>query len=182
MRSDGDVVMVGPMTQATMSAISIPVYQRYLKSAVIILDKAATDAAARKIEEKTLLRDRLYPDMLPCYLQFFIAGDHAKGSISRLSGVEAPKFADGEPESFAAIKDRLQQTIAFIESVATSAVDGSEDKEITIPLRSGPLHMKGLSYLSGYAMPNFMFHLTTAYAILRKNGVPLGKADFMGGV
>jgi hypothetical protein len=169
------------MTQTTMHAISAPIFVRYLKSAIHILDKAAADAAARKVDEKTLLRDRLYPDMLPCWLQFFIAGDHAKGAIGRLSGVEAPKFADGEPENFAAIKSRLEQVIAFIESVSPDAVNGSEDKEITISYPGQTIHFKGLPYLTGYAVPNFMFHLTTAYGILRKNGVPLGKGDFLGG-
>lgn len=169
------------MTHATMHAISAPIYLRYLTSAIHILGKAADDAGARKIQESTLLRDRLYPDMLPCYLQFFIAGDHAKGSIARLSGVEAPKFADGEPERIAVIQDRLRQVKAFIESVSPDAVNGTEDKEITITIPGTTLHMLGLPYLTGYAMPNFMFHLTTGYAVLRKNGVPLGKGDFLAG-
>jgi hypothetical protein len=169
------------MTQTTMHAISAPIYLRYLTSAVHILGKAAEDAKARKIAESTLLRDRLYPDMLPCYLQFFIAGDHAKGSIARLAGLEAPKFADGEPESFAVIQDRLTQVKAFIESVSADAVNGTEEKEIAITIPGSTLHMKGLPYLTGYAMPNFMFHLTTGYGILRKNGVPLGKGDFLRG-
>jgi uncharacterized protein len=169
------------MTQTTMHAISAPIFVRYRKSAIHILDKAAADAAARKIDEKTLLRDRLYPDMLPCWLQFFIAGDHAKGAIGRLSGVDAPKFADHEPESFAAIKSRLEQVIAFVESVAPDAVNGSEDREVSVSIPGQTIHFEGLPYLTGYAMPNFMFHLTTAYGILRKNGVPLGKGDFLGG-
>jgi hypothetical protein len=169
------------MTHATLHALSAPIFLRYLKNAIHILDKASADAAARKIDEKTLLRDRLYPDMLPCWLQFHIAGDHAKGAMARLAGIDAPKFPDAEPENLAAIKARLEQVIAFVESVAPDAVNGNEDKEVSITVPSQTIHFKALPYLTGYAIPNFMFHLSTGYGILRKNGVPLGKSDFLRG-
>ena len=102
----------------TMYAASVPVFVRQLKNACSWLDKAAAWATERKVSQTTLLRDRLAPDMLPLYTQFFIAADHAKGCVARLSGVEAPKFEDGEPADFAAIKDRLTKTLAFIESVS----------------------------------------------------------------
>lgn len=165
----------------TMYSASVPVFVRQLKNASSWLDKAAAWATERKVSQTTLLRDRLAPDMLPLYLQFFIAADHAKGCVARLSGVEAPKFADGEPENFEAIKDRLQKTLAFIESVSADKIDGTEDKAVVVTYPGAELKFDGLSYLTSYAMPNFMFHGTTAYAILRHNGVPLGKQDFLAG-
>lgn len=165
----------------TMYSASVPTFVRQLKNASSWLDKAAAWATERKISQTTLLRDRLAPDMLPLYLQFFIAADHAKGCVARLSGVEAPKFEDGEPADFAAIKDRLHKTLAFVESVAADQIEGTEDKAVVVTYPGAELKFDGYGYLTTYAMPNFMFHATTAYAILRHNGVPLGKQDFLVG-
>lgn len=165
----------------SMYAATVPVYLRLLNNAVHWLDKAAENAAERKIDQKTLIRDRLAPDMLPLYRQFFIAADHAKNSIARLSGVAAPPFADDEPADFAAIQQRLNDTIAYLKTVPADAVNGTEEKTITITVPGREMQFPGLAYATMYALPNFMFHATTAYAILRHNGVPVGKTDFLAG-
>ena len=164
----------------TMYAASVPVFVRQLKNASSWLDKAAAWATERKVSQTTLLRDRLAPDMLPLYTQFFIAADHAKGCVARLSGVEAPKFAEGEPENFEAVKERLTKILEFIESVSADTIDGTEDKAVVVTYPGAELKFDGLSYLMSYAMPNFMFHATTAYDILRVKGAPVGKRDYIG--
>ena len=166
----------------SMYAASVPTYIRQLKNASSWLDKAATNAADRKIDQVTLVRARLAPDMLPLYRQFFIATDHAKNSIARLSGLEAPKMADDEPADLASIQKRLAETAAWLEGVAAEKVNGTEEKLVKVPIGGGnEREFAGLAYLTTFAMPNFMFHSSMAYAILRHNGVPVGKLDFLAG-
>jgi len=141
--------------------------------------KAWLDKAAAEKSEAELLEARLAPDMRPLPAQFQMASDSAKGAIARLSGVEAPKMEDKEA-SFAELKERCDRTIAFIESVDAAALAGSEDKEIELRFPNGMgYRFGGRAYLTGFALPNFFFHVTTAYAILRAAGVSVGKPDFL---
>jgi hypothetical protein len=124
---------------------------------------------------------RLAPDMLPLARQILIACDAPKLGIARISGIEAPKFEDNEV-TFADLKARIQKTLDYLESVPAKAIDGTEDKEITFPVgREKTLTMKAQAYLTTWVLPNFFFHVTTAYAILRHNGVDLGKSDYLAG-
>lgn len=163
----------------TMHSASAPIFTAMLKNLSVWLDKAETHAQAKKFEPSVYLGTRLAIDMLPFTTQIQIACDTAKFAIARLGGVDAPKFDDTEA-SLADLRQRVQATIEFINSVPAAKVDGSEDKDVTIPRRSGPITMKGESYLKHYALPNFFFHVTTAYALLRHNGVELGKMDYLG--
>jgi hypothetical protein len=163
----------------TMSSASTPIFVRMLGNLLTWLDKAEAHAQARKFAPTVYLSARLAPDMLPFTAQIQIACDGAKLGAARLAGVEAPKFDDTEA-SFAELRERVRATIAFIESVPAAQLDGTEDKEITIPRRAGPMVMKGEPFLKQFVLPNFFFHLTTTYALLRHNGVELGKADFLG--
>jgi uncharacterized protein len=163
----------------TMHSASAPIFVAMLKNLVTWLDKAEAHAAAKKFEPKVYLAARLAPDMLPFVTQIQIACDGAKFAMARLAGVDAPKFDDTEA-SLADLRERVRATIEFIESVPADKIDGSEAKEITIPRRAGPVVMKGEAYLKHFALPNFFFHVTTAYALLRHNGVELGKTDYLG--
>ena len=145
-----------------------------------ILDKAAASAEARKFDPAILLNARLAPDMFTFTRQVQIACDFGKFMMARLSGTESPKFEDNEA-SFADLKARIAKTLEFVRSVPESAFAGAEDRDITVNAGPRKIDFKGLPYLVGYALPNFYFHLTTAYAILRHNGVELGKQDFIGG-
>jgi hypothetical protein len=152
---------------------------RGLNNLDAILDKAAASAEARKIDPSVLLNSRLAPDMFPLVRQVQIACDFAKGPIARLSGTENPKFEDVETD-IPALKARIARTLEFVRSIPESALDGAEDRDITIQAGSQTLQFKGLPYLVGFALPNFYFHLSMAYAILRHNGVDIGKRDFIG--
>jgi hypothetical protein len=163
----------------SMYQASVPVFIRMLGNLSAILDKAAAHAEAKKIDPSFLIRDRLAPDMLPFSFQIQTATDHAKGCTARLAGIEAPKFEDTET-TFAELKERIAKTLAFVQSVTPAQIDGSEQRPITLNLRRGELKLDGQSYLLHFALPNFYFHITTAYAILRHNGVDLGKLDFIG--
>ena len=145
-----------------------------------ILDKAAASAEARKFDPAILLNARLAPDMFTFTRQIQIACDFGKGMIARLAGVENPKFEDNEA-SIADLKARIAKTLEFVRSVPEAAFAGAEDRDITIQAGSQTFEFKGLAYLVGFAIPNFNFHLTTAYAILRHNGVEIGKRDYIGG-
>lgn len=164
----------------SMYQASIPVFLRMLGNLSAILDKAAAHAEAKKIDPAVLIKDRLAPDMLPFSFQVQTATDAAKGCAARLAGIEAPSFADTEA-TFPELKERIAKTIAFLQSVNAAQIDGSEERSITLKLRAGEFQFQGQGYLLHFALPNFFFHLTTAYAILRHNGVELGKADFLGG-
>jgi len=150
-----------------------------LASLSAILDKAAVHAAARKIEPSVLLNTRLTPDMFPLVRQVQLAADFAKGAAGRLAGVELPKFPD-EETSFAELTARIAKTVDFIETLKPAQIDGSESREITIPIGGQPYKFSGQNYLIGFALPNFYFHHTTAYAILRQCGVEIGKRDYLG--
>ncbi|MDE2095138.1 MAG: DUF1993 domain-containing protein [Burkholderiales bacterium] len=163
----------------TMHSASVPVFVRMLGNLGTWLDKAEAHAQAKKFDPAVYLGARLAPDMLPFTKQIQIACDGAKFGVSRLAGVEAPKFDDNEA-NIAELRERVRATVAFIQSVPASKIDGTEDKDVTIPRRDGPMTLKGEFYLKHYVMPNFYFHLTTAYALLRHNGVDLGKADYLG--
>ena len=163
----------------SMYSASVPVFNRLLGHLAAWLDKAEAHAEAKKFDTSVYLAARLAPDMLPFTKQIQIACDAAKFGVARLAGVEAPKFEDNEA-SFADLRERIRKTVAFVNSVPASAIDGSEDRDITVPRRDGNIVLKGEFYLKHYVQPNFYFHVTTAYALLRHNGVPLGKGDFLG--
>ena len=164
----------------SMSQASIPVLARVLGNLSAILDKAVADAEARKIDPAVFLNARLAPDMHPLVRQVQIVSDAAKGCVARLAGVETPSFPDTET-SFPELKERLAKTIAFVQSIPAGQIDGSEAKAIKLTFPGGEFAFTGQDYLFNFAMPNVYFHTTTAYAILRHNGVPIGKRDFLGG-
>jgi hypothetical protein len=165
----------------SMYSASVPVFQHMLRNLSHILDKAEAHAEARKIDPAALSQARLFPDMLPFTRQVLIACDAAKNGVARISGVEAPKFDDKET-TFAELKARIQKTLDYLASVPAGAVDGTEDKDITFPVgRDATRTMKAEAYLKTWALANFFFHITTAYAILRTNGVELGKSDYLVG-
>ena len=169
------------MSTITMYEASIPVLIRMLKNLSSILDKAASHAEAKKIDATIFVNARLAPDMYPLSRQIQIATDMAKGCAARLAGIEVPRYEDTEA-TFTELQARIAKTIAFIESVTAEQVNGSEEKMITIPTHSKELNFLGQTYLLNFVMPNFYFHMTTAYAILRHNGVDIGKMDFVGNV
>ena len=156
----------------SMYQAGIPVIVRYLTNLSTILDKAAAHCAARKIDPSVLINFRLSPDMLPFARQIQIATDIVKGGASRLAGAEVPSYAD--------LKARIAKTIAHLKSFSAAQVDGSEGKDIV--LKFGPTEHKfnGQDYLTGFVLPNFYFHISMAYAILRHCGVEIGKKDFLG--
>jgi uncharacterized protein len=163
-----------------MHAASVPVFVRMLKNLSSWLDKAEAHAQARKFDPAVLLGMRLAPDMLPLTSQVQIACDAAKFFAARIGGVEAPKFADDET-TLAQLRERVQKTIDYLRSVPAERIDGTEAKDVQIPRREGPLPTTGENYLRHFALPNFFFHVTTTYALLRHAGVELGKADYLSG-
>ena len=162
-----------------MYQASAPRFVNILKNLSDLLDKAQAHCEAKKIEPAVLTGDRLFPDMFPLTRQVQIACDTAKGAVARLAGVEIPKHEDTE-QTFAELKARIAKTIEFIESVKPAQVDSSDAKEIVMKMRSGEVKLAGLQYLMSFAYPNFYFHATTVYGILRHNGVEIGKRDFLG--
>lgn len=165
----------------SMSSASLPVFKLMLSNLNHILDKAQAHAEAKKFDPSALMQARLAPDMLPFTRQVLIACDAAKNGAARLSGVEAPKFDDTET-SIAELKARIQKTLDYLATVPADKLDGTEDKEITFPVgRDVTRTMKGEAYLKHNVLPNFFFHVTTAYALLRHNGVDIGKADYLMG-
>ena len=163
----------------SMYQASAPRFAAMLRNLSALLDKAAAHCEAKKIEPASLTTFRLFPDMFPLTRQVQIACDTAKGAVARLAGAEIPKHEDTE-QTFADLKNRIAKTVDFIESIKAERIDGTEDKEIVLQMRSGERRFKGMPYLLGFAYPNFYFHITTAYNILRHNGVELGKLDFLG--
>src|ERR1700749_1872430 len=155
----------------SMYKASVPLFQHMLRNLTHILDKGEASAQARKFEPSVLAGSRLAPDMLPFTRQILIACDAAKNGVARISGVEAPKFEDNEA-TFAELKARIQKTLDYLATVPASALDGTENKEITFPIgREATRTMTAEAYLTTWALPNFFFHVTTAYNILRHNGV-----------
>jgi len=163
----------------SMYQASVPVFQRTLTALSAILDKAAAHAAQRKIEPSVLLNTRLFPDMFALVRQVQLAADFAKGTGARLAGIEIPKFADDET-TFDQLKARIAKTVDFLKTLKPAQIDGSEGRDITIPIGGQPRTFKGQPYLLHFALPNFFFHVTTAYDILRQCGVEIGKRDFIG--
>lgn len=163
----------------TMYSASVPVFVRMLGNLTLWLDKAEAHARARKFDPDLFLATRLAPDMLPFTKQIQIACDGAKFGVARLAGIEAPRFEDNEA-TMGELRERIAKTLAFVNSVPAEKIEGSEDRDITVPRRDQPLQLKGEAYLKHFVLPNLYFHLTTAYALLRNGGVELGKADFLG--
>ncbi|NBQ87569.1 MAG: DUF1993 domain-containing protein [Betaproteobacteria bacterium] len=158
---------------------STVVFKRFLANLRKILEKARDHAAAHKIDEAAILGDRLFPDMFPMSRQVQIASDAAKGAVARLAGLEIPSFADTEA-SFDELIARIDKTLAFIDSVPASAFDGAGQRQIVLTFPSRRLEFTGADYLRTWALPNFYFHIATAYGLLRSNGVPVGKMDYLG--
>jgi hypothetical protein len=163
----------------SMYQASAPRFANMLKNLSAILEKAQAHAEAKKIDPEVLLESRLYPDMLPLVRQVQIASDNAKGAVARLAGVEVPKYEDTE-ETIADLRARLARTVDFVESIKPAQIDGSEANDIHLKLGPREVTWKGMQYLLGFALPNFYFHVVTAYDILRHNGVEIGKRDFIG--
>lgn len=163
----------------TMHAASVGVFDQLLKALEGVLAKGEAWAEHRKIDPAVLLAARLAPDMFALTRQVQIATDMTKGCAARLAGVEAPKYEDTEA-SFGQLRARITNTAQFIDSLSIVDIDASTDKPITITVQKNDLHFTGQSYLLHWAMPNIIFHCTAAYAILRHNGVDVGKRDFLG--
>src|ERR1700722_19938699 len=165
-----------------MSQAALPVFEINLNALSAILDKAEAFATAKKVDPAVLLHSRLSPDMFDLTRQIQVATDGARRGAARLAGVEAPKVEDNET-TIAQLKDRIAKTVAYLKTLDRKAIDASADREITFPL--GPEkkgHMKGDDYLNHFVLPNFYFHCTAAYAILRHAGVEVGKRDFLGNI
>jgi uncharacterized protein len=158
---------------------SIPHLTHYLKSLSALLKKAEAHCAAKKIDPNALLNARLFPDMLPLTRQVQIACDFAKGAAARLAGVAVPSYADTEA-SFADLQERIAKTLEFVGSFKKDQYADAATRSVTIKVAGQEMNMPGSDYLSGFVLPNFYFHVTTAYNILRHNGLELGKADYMG--
>lgn len=164
----------------TMYSASAPVFTRVLGSMLAWLDRAEAHAQARSFDPTNYLGLRLAPDMLPFSRQIQIASDGAKGCMSRLAGTEIPKWEDNE-STLDELRARIRRTLDHVQSFSPAQLEGSDSREIAIPMRSGDtLRFDGESFLKYFALPNFYFHATTAYALLRHAGVELGKADFLG--
>ncbi len=164
----------------SLYAASVPVFKQMLKSVDGILAKAEEHAVARKIDPNALLQARLFPDMFPLIRQVQVASDFARGVSARLAGVEVPKFEDNQ-QTFADLHELIAKTLSFIDGVTPEQIDGHEDRVIvTRPGTPKERKFTGQSYLLTYGLPQFFFHVTTAYALLRHNGVEIGKGDYMG--
>lgn len=163
----------------SMYAASVPVFVRTLGSLSAILKKAEESAAQRGFDPAVLVSARLAPDMLPLAKQVQIASDSAKGCAARLAGMEPPAMADTET-TIAELIARADKTVAFLNTLPASQIDGSEGREIILKMRGNEVKFQGQPFLLHFALPNFFFHVTTAYAILRHNGVGLSKSDFLG--
>ena len=165
----------------SMYQASVPRIVNMLTNLDPLLDKALVHIESKKWNETALTQFRLYPDMLPLTRQVQIACDTAKGVVARLAGVEIPAYEDNEV-SFADLKQRIAKTIAFINGFSAAQIDGSEDKDIVTKRGDVETRYKGMQFLLNHAMPNVYFHVTTVYAILRHNGIEIGKRDYLGKV
>ena len=163
----------------SMYQASIPTFIHGLQNLSAILAKAAAYAAAKKIDPSVLIGARLAPDMFPLSRQIQIATDGVKGCAARLAGIDVPSYPDTEI-TFPELQARIAKTIAFLQSVSAEKIDGSEKRAILLKVGGNELKFEGQPYLLGFVIPNFYFHVTTAYAILRHNGVDIGKIDFLG--
>jgi hypothetical protein len=165
---------------SSMHAFSVDVFANALGNLSWLLEKASHNAAQRKFETSVLLAARLAPDMLPLTRQIQIACDLAKNSVSRLAGVEPPRFEDNET-TIEQLRARIARTIDYMKGVPASAFEKAETRDVKVPAGERTLEFKGLEYLQRWAIPNVFFHIVTAYNILRHNGVDLGKRDFING-
>ena len=159
--------------------VSIPAFTLSLTNLAVILDKAVSFAEDKKVDPKALPQTRLIIDMLPLSAQIQIACDTAKGAAARLAGVDIPKHEDTEA-TLGELKARIRKTLEFIRTLRPEQFQGAEAREIVLTLPQNTLKFTGTTYLTNFALPNFFFHVTMAYALLRKNGVALGKRDFLG--
>jgi hypothetical protein len=164
----------------TIHAVALTSMRHMLGTLSHVLTKGEAHCEARKIDPAVMLAARLYPDMLPLLAQVQIASDQCKGAAARLAAVDIPKFEDNE-QTFADCQERIRKTLAFLETLQARQFEGAESREITIPVRDQPRTFSGQDYLLTRALPNIYFHVTTAYAILRHNGVEIGKSDYLGG-
>lgn len=164
----------------SMYSASVPLLKQMLHSLDALLNKAETHVKEKKIDPAAILQARLFPDMFPFIRQVQIASDNAKGIAARLAGVDIPSFPDTE-QSFEELHARIAKTLAFIDTVKPEQIDGSEERDIVV-YKGTPYEMqfKGHSYLVNFGLPNFLFHVTTAYSLLRHNGIEVGKQDFIG--
>ncbi|WP_374383179.1 DUF1993 family protein [Dongia sp.] len=158
---------------------SIPVLVRGLKNLSHLLTKGEAYAAAKGLPASALIEASLAPDMYNLARQVQLASDSAKGCGARLAGIENPSFADTET-TFADLQARIEKTVAFLQSITEAQLDGADTRQVTMKLRSGEKHFVGADYLFNFVLPNFYFHVTTAYDILRHKGVELGKPDYLG--
>ena len=163
----------------SMYQASVPRFVNILGNLSNILDKAQAHVDAKKLDPATLTSYRLFPDMLPMTKQIQIACDTAKGVVARLAGMEIPAYEDNE-QTLADLKARVARTIAFVQTLTPGQIDGTEDKDIVIKRGDKETRYKGMQFLLGHALPNFYFHVTTAYNILRHNGIEIGKRDYLG--
>ena len=162
----------------SMYGASVPAFARQLNALLGLLDKAQAHAEARKFSPDSYLALRMAPDMLPFTKQIQIACDMAKGAVARLAGVEIPKWDDNEA-TLDDLRARIRKTVDFVKSVTAAQIDGSEEREVVLTLRLGEMKFSGQDYLLNWALPNFYFHATTTYAMLRQAGVEVGKRDFL---
>ncbi len=163
----------------SMSSASLPIYTSMLSNLSHLLDKAQAHADAKKFDALALTQFRMAPDMLPFTRQVLIACDAAKNGVARMSGLEAPKFEDNET-TLVELKARIDKTLAWLATVPADKLDGTEDKDITFPVGPDATRtMKGEAFLKHWSLPNFFFHITMAYAMLRHNGVEIGKRDYL---
>ena len=164
----------------TMYTATVPVFRQILGALADVLEKAERHAQDNKIEPAALLQARLFPDMFPLVRQVQIAADFAKGTTARLAGVEVPRYEDNE-QSFSELQQRITKTLGFVDAVLQAEVDAGAQRAITHGTGERARHFpNGEAYVTRFALPNFFFHVTSAYAILRHNGVPIGKKDFIG--
>lgn len=164
----------------SLYAASVPVFKQLLGSLSAVLTIAEAHAEAKKIDPSVFLQARLFPDMFPLVRQVQNAAEHARGGIARLAGVEIPKYENKE-QSFSELQDLIRQALAFLDEFSPEQINGNEDREVV--LRAGTpreKRLRGQDFLLSFAIPQFFFHVTTTYAILRSNGVEVGKKDYMG--
>ena len=163
----------------SMYALSVDIFTHALGNLSAILEKGVAHATARKFDPNLLIASRLAPDMLPLSKQVQIACDISKNSVARLAGKEPPRFDDNE-KTMEELRARIARTVDYLKSIPAAALEGSEERDIKVPAGERTLEFKGLTFLQRWAIPNAMFHVTTAYNILRQSGVEIGKRDFLG--
>src|SRR3954462_15277531 len=163
----------------SMHAMSHDVFQKALTQLLFVMEKGVANAKARNFDPNVFVSQRLAADMLPFARQVQLGGDFAKNSMARLAGIDPPKFEDNET-TMDELLARVKKTLEYIDTVPAASIEGSETRDIKIPLRDRTIEFKGLAFLQTWAIPNFFFHYVTAYNLLRHNGVDIGKRDFLG--